>query len=452
MAGTTWSQHHGGMDETEKPASRRGLDGLFAWLRATGLQRRGDDKWVGGVCGAVARRLNVDPILVRGAFLLFIILGGAGVLVYLVGWAALPNDQDEILAEKAIHGDGWGIVLLVAIAVSPFSGSDGRGWLWLVLVPVGFFLWWVIRSARAGKSSDQMGAEASAFANRIAARVGGSAQARPAAPGSQGTTGSMGTMGTTPGSPGGSADTGPVHAATSYAGSSGPTSAPHGMGPGRTGVVELPPRVVQSRRPRAGILGLLLTAGLAVAAYGLGGMLATHRDWQGSPPLIGAAFALVGAGVALVLIGAVGRRAGFSGFLVAVLAVAAVAATGVPALPAGGFGDRIWSAASQPAGGFTLTAGDAKLDLTGAAPGSTVKVDMGAGQLTVTVPSGMTASVSAAVDAGQVKVNRSGDSTTIEAGANPAQARSIVVGTGATKVNLDVALRAGELRIVEEAS
>ncbi|MEO8828157.1 PspC domain-containing protein [Lapillicoccus sp.] len=420
------------MDETEKPTSRQGLDGLFAWLRATGLQRRGDDKWVGGVCGALARRLNVDPILVRGAFLLFIILGGVGVLLYLVGWALLPNDQDEVLAQKAIHGDGRGIVLLVAIAVSLVSGSDGNWWLWLVLVPLGFFLWWVIRSALAGKSSHQMGEEASAFTNRIAARVGGSAPARPIAPGTPGMTSTTGVTGLTS--------------------TAAPTSAPHGMGPGRTGVVELPPRVVQSRRPRAGILGLLLTAGLAVAAYGLGSMLATNRDWPGSPPLIGAAFALVGAGVALVLIGAVGRRAGFSGFLVAVLAVVAVAATGVPALPAGGFGDRTWSAASQPAGGFTLTAGDARLDLTGAAPGSTVKVDMGAGQLTVTVPAGMTASVSAAVNAGQVRVNRAGNSTTIEAGANPAQARSIVVGTGVTKVSLDVALRAGELRIVEEAS
>ncbi len=444
MAGTTRSQHHGGMEETEKPASRQGLDGLFAWLRATGLQRRGDDKWVGGVCGAVARRLNVDPVLVRGAFLLFIILGGVGVLVYLVGWAMLPNDQDEILAEKAIHGDGWGIILLVAIAVSLFSGSDGRWWLWLVLVPVGFFLWWVIRSALAGKSSDQMGEEASAFANRIAARVSSSAPPH--------------TQDTGP--------VGPLHTTTPYAGPAGPTSAPHGMtsaphgmtsaphgmGPGRTGVVELPPRVVQSRRPRAGILGLLLTAGLAVAAYGLGSMLATSRDWQGSPPLIGAAFALVGAGLALVVIGVLGRRAGFSGFLVAVLAVAAVAATGVPALPSGGFGDRAWSATSQPAGGFTLTAGDARLDLTGAAPGSTVKVDMGAGQLTVTVPAGMTASVSAAVNAGQVRVNRAGAETTVEAGANPAQARSIIVGTGATSIILDVALRAGELQIVEEAS
>ena len=55
-----------------------------------------------------------------------------------------------------------------------------------------------------------------------------------------------------------------VATATTPATPTAPAAPPYGMGPGRTGVVAAPERVVHRPRRRGGFLGLLLTAGLAV--------------------------------------------------------------------------------------------------------------------------------------------------------------------------------------------
>lgn len=440
-----------GAAPTQTPPSRPGLDGVFDQLRELGVTRRGDDKWVAGVGGAIATRLNVDPLLVRGVILLFVIFGGIGVPLYLLAWALLPNDQGEILAENGVHGHGGGIVLLVAIALSMFGSGYERWWIWLVLVPAGVFLWWVVNSARAGKSSEQMGQEAGEFAHRLTSRLTGGSpgQGGPGATDPSVTAGSA-TFGTTPTAYAlGSASVPPQPGLGQAPGSHG--AGPHGMGPGRTGAVATAPRVVRSRRRRAGLLGLLLTAGLAAAAYALGSMLDTALGWPGSPELIGTAFALAGAGLALVVIGATGRRAGFASVLVAALAVVAVASTAAPTIPSGGFGERTWSATTQPAQGFALTAGDAILSLAGATPGSTVTVAMGAGQLKITVPKGTTATLTSDVRVGEIRVKRGGDTTTYEAGAGPGGQRQTVVGSGSTTVAVHVTLAAGQLTVIEES-
>ena len=90
---------------------------------------------------------------------------------------------------------------------------------------------------------------------------------------------------------------------------------------------------MRERRRRGGLLGLLLTAGLAVAGYGVATALAAAYGWSGSPETIALAGALVGAGLGLLLIGAIGRRAGFTGFLVTLLAVVTLGSTVSTTLP-----------------------------------------------------------------------------------------------------------------------
>lgn len=57
------------------------------------LRRSRDDRVIAGVCGGLGRYLGVDPILVRLAFVALTVAGGAGVLVYLVGWIAIPEER-----------------------------------------------------------------------------------------------------------------------------------------------------------------------------------------------------------------------------------------------------------------------------------------------------------------------------------------------------------------------
>jgi len=54
------------------------------------LQRSRDEKLIAGVCGGIAEYFDVDPVIVRVAFVLFTLFGGAGVLLYIVLWVIMP--------------------------------------------------------------------------------------------------------------------------------------------------------------------------------------------------------------------------------------------------------------------------------------------------------------------------------------------------------------------------
>ncbi|MGB8644565.1 MAG: PspC domain-containing protein [Anaerolineae bacterium] len=45
---------------------------------------------VGGVCAGLAEYLNFDPTIVRLIFVLMALLGGHGILVYLILWLVIP--------------------------------------------------------------------------------------------------------------------------------------------------------------------------------------------------------------------------------------------------------------------------------------------------------------------------------------------------------------------------
>ena len=61
-------------------------------LGAPVLRRSREDRILFGVCGGVGRYLGIDPALVRIAFVLLVVFGGSGVLLYLVGLIAIPSE------------------------------------------------------------------------------------------------------------------------------------------------------------------------------------------------------------------------------------------------------------------------------------------------------------------------------------------------------------------------
>ena len=66
------------------------MDKFFSIVRGFGL-KRGPQRWVGGVCGGIAAKLNVDVAFVRIAFLLFGLLPGPAVRVLPRGVAGPPG-------------------------------------------------------------------------------------------------------------------------------------------------------------------------------------------------------------------------------------------------------------------------------------------------------------------------------------------------------------------------
>ena len=55
------------------------------------LHRSLTDRKVAGVCGGVAEYLGWDPTLVRLLWVILTLLGGSGVLIYIVLWIVMPE-------------------------------------------------------------------------------------------------------------------------------------------------------------------------------------------------------------------------------------------------------------------------------------------------------------------------------------------------------------------------
>jgi len=56
------------------------------------LRRSTTDRWIGGVCGGLAKSLGVESWVLRLVFAVLLFLGGTGVLLYLLLWIFVPTD------------------------------------------------------------------------------------------------------------------------------------------------------------------------------------------------------------------------------------------------------------------------------------------------------------------------------------------------------------------------
>jgi phage shock protein PspC (stress-responsive transcriptional regulator) len=56
------------------------------------LRRSTSDRWIGGVCGGIARATGVESWIWRLIFGVLFLFGGTGVLVYLLLWIFVPEE------------------------------------------------------------------------------------------------------------------------------------------------------------------------------------------------------------------------------------------------------------------------------------------------------------------------------------------------------------------------
>ncbi len=59
------------------------------------LVRSRDDRVLAGVCGGLGEYFGVDAVLIRIAALVLLFAGGAGALLYVIGWIAMPEDPES---------------------------------------------------------------------------------------------------------------------------------------------------------------------------------------------------------------------------------------------------------------------------------------------------------------------------------------------------------------------
>ena len=65
--------------------------------------------YVGGVCAGFAARLGIDPLLIRIGFVLTLLAGGAGIPLYVIGWALIPAEGPErpVVSRLLMRRDTW---------------------------------------------------------------------------------------------------------------------------------------------------------------------------------------------------------------------------------------------------------------------------------------------------------------------------------------------------------
>ncbi|HET6967708.1 MAG TPA: PspC domain-containing protein [Ornithinibacter sp.] len=456
------------------------LDDTFARLRASGYERDTDARWFGGVCAGLARRFGVDPVLIRAAAVVLAFVGGLGLTAYVVLWLVMPDRRGDILGERAVRrGDAGPIALLVLAVIllvgGVFSVGQGDGWItpfWLI--PVAIVAWFVIsRDRRRGTQPTPPpygstpapygptppppppGGPAMSTPTSMSAgtATGAATPAPPTAPYAGGQPGPYAPSqpyGSQPygSQPHGAAQPGPYGGTAPWSGRPTPPAPPRPIAPP-------PPPQPRRRRPSA-FVGLL-SLGIVLVGMGLGAGLDDPLGFPGSSATLGFLIALTGVSLVVLALGLRGRASGFSGFLVVLLGLLLLASSAASRVEVqDGVGERTWT--PVPATGvssFELGAGDATLDLarldTGVARSTPqeIRVDMGAGELTILVPEGLDARVDASVGIGSIRHTGSGVVGVNESSGTD-RSTSTVLGDEPVQVVVDADLGLGQITIQEQ--
>lgn len=93
------------------------------------LTRSRTDQVIGGVSGGLGAYLDVDPVLIRIAWVALVIFGGTGILLYILAWVIIP-EEDPDAAEHRGRGDQ-------APSAHASAGSSGALILAVVLIAIG---------------------------------------------------------------------------------------------------------------------------------------------------------------------------------------------------------------------------------------------------------------------------------------------------------------------------
>ncbi|RCK77699.1 MAG: hypothetical protein IGBAC_2008 [Ignavibacteriae bacterium] len=120
------------------------------------LYRSINDKWIAGVCGGIAEYLKVDAIIIRLLFILLILIGGTGIIFYLLAWIMVPvNPFQTKNRTNSDKSKTWGIIILILglflllknLGLIPlydfFSWWDFMSWgtlISIILIIIGIFL------------------------------------------------------------------------------------------------------------------------------------------------------------------------------------------------------------------------------------------------------------------------------------------------------------------------
>ncbi|MGH3439373.1 MAG: PspC domain-containing protein [Sciscionella sp.] len=421
MSGTQGT-HMSGVEETAKQF----------WSHRPRRPVRG--RKIAGVAAGIGNHYRIDPVIVRVALVVTTLFGGAGLVLYLLGWLFLPQEQDEVSAFESMIGRGrsstsTGFTILLCLALFPasswffggswFFGSGFSGVLGVALLVGGLYLLQKNRGGEMARSSAPASGAATTPTKPLTGDVADMAME------------GAGEERTTPPA------WDPLGAAPFAWDLPEPSPAP----------ASAPPPAPRKRRSKITLVNLgtaLVTVGICVAVAPL------TNGWMTPAHVIGAVVAVLGLG----MVGGSFSRSG-RGLIAPALVLATIGVIMTSAGPnwhhfRGGLGDQSYTPASLGAvhPSYHSTAGDIHLDLRSLPKSGNVhtSVDTTFGNATVEVPDNADVTVNCTSAAGNVDcLGRHQDG--LNAKIHSLNADVGPDGPGGLKIQLDVRTTAGNVEV-----
>ena len=124
------------------------------------LLRSRTDRILGGVGGGLAEHLGLDPLLVRFAIaVLVVVTGGAGLLLYVAAWLLVPDTPlapgEAPPQQRSRAATIGGIAALLVLAAIIVPGGIFVGWFALpfaILALAGLAVWWLVLGIPADRT------------------------------------------------------------------------------------------------------------------------------------------------------------------------------------------------------------------------------------------------------------------------------------------------------------
>lgn len=421
--------------------------------------RAANGSTIAGVCAGIGARYRVDPTLVKVAFIVGALFGGAGVVLYIAAWVLLPEGTTspqatpDSEAQRSHPGHGFRhasshppaivgivVVVIVVLAAGPHLAWSGGGIVGGALM---LLSWWLLYQRtpvpEPGTSVDTLGQRPvqsatpgswwqSPTGTSTAAPDGGQFQRwTPRAWLKDDLTGSD-TGGEPP-----AADASPS-TLPDPAMPTPPSWDPLGVAPFAWDLPEPSEPAVDKDRECSRFTPVVL--GIAVIATAVAAAIAAEVDWLSPAKVASVGLAVVAAGL---LIGAFLRRgAGLIPFAIPLAGFVVIASLiGGFGFPSGPVGDRDWKpiTSADLRDEYKLAMGTGRLDLTviDLTADKKVEVDLGVGEFKIIAPAGMNLRTTCDVAVGETKCPDG-----LDGGTDGATGPVLTVDADATVGNLEV--------------
>jgi phage shock protein PspC (stress-responsive transcriptional regulator) len=119
------------------------------------LRRTVADRKIAGVAGGIARHLDIDPLIMRVAFVVLTLFGGAGLIVYAACWILLPEDgQQHAPLGLDERSRSVALILVGILGVALLVGQWDWFWVPGPLILVALVVWLVMSRRNSSSAPD----------------------------------------------------------------------------------------------------------------------------------------------------------------------------------------------------------------------------------------------------------------------------------------------------------